>query len=70
MQNDDFELPEGTVVRYFFAGKNCDSVSNGSTGNIGSTKITISTQNVNGYSENKDFLHNLCNENQNSIRDI
>ena len=27
MQSDKFELPEGTVVRYFFAGKNRDGVS-------------------------------------------
>ena len=36
MQSDDFELPEGTVVRYFFAGKNRDGMSNGSTVNNGS----------------------------------
>ena len=24
MQSDNFELPEGTVVQHFFAGKKCD----------------------------------------------
>ena len=34
------------------------------------SRITISTQNVNGYSRNKDFLFTLCEENKNSIRAI
>ena len=34
------------------------------------TTLTVSTQNVNGYSRNKDFLFTLCEENKNSIRAI
>ena len=37
---------------------------------IDSTTITISTQNVNGYSRNKDFLFSHCDSNKNSIRAI
>ena len=35
-----------------------------------STKITISTHNVNGFSRNKEFLRTICDENKNSIRAI
>ena len=36
MQSDNFELPEGTVVRYFFAGKNRDGAPISSTTKNGS----------------------------------
>ena len=35
-----------------------------------SQKITISTQNVNGFARNKDFLYSLCDNDPNSIRAI
>ena len=36
MQSDQFEMPEGTVVRYYFAGKNRDGSSISTTNNNGS----------------------------------
>ena len=35
-----------------------------------SSKINISTHNVNGYSRSKDFIRSLCDERKNSIRAI
>ena len=32
--------------------------------------LTISTQNVNGFTRNKDFLHSLCDQNPFAIRAI
>ena len=73
VKSDDFEIPEGVVIRYFYQKKNNDVWPYPQTAKMDQSKqmkITISTQNVNGFTRNKDFLRLQCDESPYSIRAI